>query len=195
MNTTNAEYFTFNVDNSLLLVGQTGTGKSVLEDKYIERLIKAYTPDKLKFVLLDMTTVDFAQLRDDSSIYILEDIIGNAHKGLDVLQETVEMAEERADTNVTEPLTVVCIEECDMAMVDFERFNNLLTRLNQVAADANMKVIFSTSRPSPEVLSEKLIKSFDLILAGKLTDTDYAFLGVEQSPTLEPYSFSVTNHR
>jgi DNA segregation ATPase FtsK/SpoIIIE-like protein len=194
MNITNSEYFTFNVDNSLLLVGQTGTGKSVLEDKYIERLIKAYTPDKLKFVLLDMTTVDFAQVRDNNSAYVLEDVSGDADKGLDVLQQMAEKAEERAAKNVTEPLIVVCIEECDMAMVDYERFNKLLTRLNQVAAAANMKVIFSTSRPSPKVLSKELLTSFDLILAGKLTDTAYAFLGVEQPPTHEPFDFIVTHH-
>lgn len=194
MNTTNAEYFTFNVDASLLLVGQSGTGKSVLEDKYIERLLKAYTSDKLQFVLLDMTAVDFSQLRDDNTAYILEDVRVDANKGLDVLQQMVEKAEERAAAHDTELLIVVCIEECDMAMVDYDRFNDLLTRLNSVAAEANMKVIFSTSRPSPQVLSEKLIASFDLILAGKLTDTDYAFLGIEKPLTYEPFNFVVKQH-
>lgn len=194
MYTTNAEYFTFNVDASLLLVGQSGTGKSVLEDKYIERLLKAYTPDKLQFVLLDMTAIDFSQLRDENAAYILEDVRVDADKGLDVLQQTVEKAEERAAANDNEPLIVVCIEECDMAMVDYERFNDLLTRLNGIASEANMKVIFSTSRPSPQVLSEKLIASFDLILAGKLTDTDYAYLGIQQPLTYEPFNFVVTQH-
>ncbi len=113
MNITNAEYFTFNIDNSMLLVGQTGTGKTVLEDKYIERLLKSYTSDKLQFILLDMTGVDFGQLRDNHPDYIKEDVSFDSGKGLDVLEVTAHLAEERATSGSKEPLLVLLIEECD----------------------------------------------------------------------------------
>ncbi len=192
MNITSSEYFTFNVDSSLLLVGQTGTGKSVLEDKYIERLLKSYTSDKLKFILLDMTGVDFYKLRDNHKEYIQEDVQFDSDKGLDVLEATAQLAEDRATSNVKEPMIVLLIEECDMAAADQEHFDSLLIRINKVAPAANMKVIYSTSRPAPDVVSRKLLDSFDLILAGTLVEADYKYLGVEQPTIHEPYDFVVT---
>lgn len=189
---TNAEYFTFNVDSSLLLVGQTGTGKSVLVDKYIERLINSHTPDKLKFILLDMTGVDFELLRENYQNYIQEDIKFDSGKGLDVLEVTAHHAEERANSTEKEPLLVLLIEECDMAAVDQEHFDSLLIRINEVASSANMKVIYSTSRPAPDVVSRNLLKSFDLILAGTLSETDYKNLGIKKPEEHSSYDFVVT---
>lgn len=192
MNITNAEYFTFNVDNSMLLVGQTGTGKSVLEDKYIERLLKSYTSDKLQFILLDMTGVDFGQLRDNHPDYIKEDVSFDSGKGLDVLEVTAHLAEERAASGTIEPLLVLLIEECDMAAIDQEHFDSLLVKINNVASEANMKVIYSTSRPAPDVVSRKLLESFDLILAGTLVETDYDNLGIKKPDEHPAYDFVVT---
>ena len=194
MNITNADYFTFNVDNSILLVGQSGTGKSVLVDKYIERLIKSHSPDKLKFILLDMTGVDFEQIRGSHSDYIKEDVKFDSCKGLDILEVTAHLAEERTNSTDKEPLLVLLIEECDMAAVDQAHFDSLLIRINEVASAANIKVIYSTSRPAPDVVSRKLLESFDLILAGTLVEADYKYLGVEQPTSHEPYNFVVTSH-
>ena len=192
MNTTNAEYFTFNVDNSMLLIGQTGTGKSVLVDKYIERLLKSHAPDKLKFILLDMTGVDFDRLREKHQEYIQEDIKFDSGKGLDVLEVTAHLAEERANSNDKEPLLVLLIEECDMAAIDQEHFDSLLIRINKVASSANMKIIYSTSRPAQDVVSRKLIESFDLILAGTLAEPDYKILGIQKPEEHPAYDFVVT---
>ena len=193
MNITNSEYFTFNVDSSLLLVCQSGTGKSVLEDKYIERLLKSHIPDKLKFILLDMTGVDFNQLREDHKDYIQEDVKFDSDKGLDVLEVIAQLAEDRAASNIKDPLIVLLIEECDMAAADQEHFDSLIIRINKVASVANIKVIYSTSRPAPDVVSRKLLESFDLILAGTLVEADYKYLGVEQPTSHEPYDFVVTS--
>lgn len=192
MNITNAEYFTFNVDNSMLLVGQSGTGKSVLEDKYIERLLTSHTPDELQFILLDMTGVDFEQIREKYPDYIQEDIKFDSSKGLDVLEVTAHLAEERANSSDKKPLLVLLIEECDMAAVDQEHFDSLLVRINNVASAANMKVIYSTSRPAPDVVSRRLLESFDLILAGKLVETDYSNLGIKKPDEHPAYDFVVT---
>ena len=192
MNITNADYFTFNVDNSMLLIGQSGTGKSVLVDKYIERLLKSHTPDKLKFILLDMTGVDFEQLREKHQVYIQEDVKFDSGKGLDVLEVTAHLAEERANSNDKEPLIVLLIEECDMAAVDQEHFDSLLIRINKAASSANMKVIYSTSRPAPDVVSRDLLESFDLILAGTLSEVDYENLGINKPKEHPSYDFVVT---
>lgn len=192
MNLTTASYFTFNVDNSLLLVGQTGTGKSILVDKYLERLVKAHTHDELKFILLDMTGVDFMDIRDKHPEYILEDLKFNAEEALYILERFVSTVSERVETGTKERLLVLCIEECDMAAIDQKRFDNALIKVNRAAKEANVKVIYSTSRPAPDVVSHRLIDSFDLILAGKLSDADYKHLGVQRPEKLDNYEFVVT---
>lgn len=193
MNITNAEYFTFNVDNSLLLVGQTGTGKSVLEEKYLKRLITSHTADELKFVLLDMTGVDFSDIRENHPEYILEDIKFDAEKGLELLNRFATTVAERMETRTSIPLLVLCIEECDMAAVDQKRFDEALIKINGYAKVANVKVIFSTSRPAPDVLSKLLINSFDVILAGTLGESDYEYLGIPMPREHNRYDFIVTS--
>ncbi len=192
MNVTNAEYFTFNVDSSLLLVGQTGTGKSVLEDRYIERLLSSFSPDELKFVLIDMTGVDFFQIRDNHKDYIMEDVKFDSSKGLAVLEQVDTLAKERVSSQNITPLIVLCIEECDMAALNQTRFDNSLISINKIAKSANIKVIYSTSRPAPDVVSSRLLNSFDLILAGTLVDTDYEYLGVQKPKEHKKFEFVVT---
>ncbi len=139
-----------------------------------------------------MTGVDFGQLRDNHPDYIKEDVSFDSGKGLDVLEVTAHLAEERATSGSKEPLLVLLIEECDMAAIDQEHFDSLLTRINNVASEANMKVIYSTSRPAPDVVSRKLLESFDLILAGTLVESDYENLGIEKPDEHPAYDFVVT---
>ncbi len=98
--------------------------------------------------------------------------------------------------SVTKPLIFICIEECDMAFIEAPRFENALIEINANAKQANMKLIFSTSRPSPSVISKKLMNSFDLIVAGRLaSDADYEYLGVPKQQNLEPYSFTIVENK
>jgi hypothetical protein len=58
-----------------------------------------------------------------------------------------------------------------------------------------MKLIYSTSRPAPDVVSKELIASFDLIMTGQLaSEADAKHLGVSFRTKSEPYSFLVTQH-
>ncbi len=79
-----------------------------------------------------------------------------------------------------------------MAAIDQEHFDSLLVRINNVASEANMKVIYSTSRPAPDVVSRKLLESFDLILAGTLVETDYDNLGIKKPDEHPAFDFVVT---
>lgn len=68
MNITNSDYFTFNVHNSALIVGQTGTGKTEFVRSMLRRYEKAYTPEQMKYVIFDLKLVEFATHRPDGSI-------------------------------------------------------------------------------------------------------------------------------
>lgn len=195
MNITNASYFTFNVDNTMFLTGQTGSGKSVLQDKLIDGLVNGHTPESLQFVLLDMTSVDFEDLREKHKEFVQKYVAIDSEEGLRVLEEMAKLSQVRIDESVTKPLIFICIEECDMAFIEPPRFENALMKINTNAKKANMTLIFSTSRPAPDVISKQLMNSFDLIVAGQLaSDADHEYLGVPKSQNVEPYSFTIIDN-
>jgi len=65
MNITNADYFTFNAHNSTLLIGQTGSGKTYMVRKLVERYMKGYKPDELKFAFFDLKQVEFMDFTEE----------------------------------------------------------------------------------------------------------------------------------
>ena len=190
MYTTNADYFSFNVDNSILLVGQTRSGKSYLEDRYIEKLLKAYKPGELQFVFLDMTHLDFSDVTKNHQEYVRV-YSGDAVKSLEILEELAELSEERIKSSQLSPLLFILIEECDIVMIGRDRFEEAVVKINTNAKLANMKLIYSTSRPGEAEIPKKMLKSFDLILAGRLSNNDRNYLGVPMINDQDPYTFTV----
>lgn len=192
MNITNADYFTFNVDNSIFIAGQTGSGKSYLVHKLVDRLQTALSPDEVKFVFFDLKYVEF---QDTNKDYLYEEVISDPKIGLQKLDNLAKLSEERIKTNEKKTLIFIYIEECDMAAVDQSRFDNAVIKINQNAKSANMKLIYSTSRPAIDVVSKRLLASFDLIMVGQLaSNMDAKHLGVPYSEKLDPYSFLVSQH-
>ncbi len=192
MNTTNADYFTFNAHNTMLLIGQSGSGKSYLAHKLIDRFTTAYSPNDLKLALFDMKQVEFVRPEDVKPEYLLFDVVIDPEAGLGNLEELVDSAKARITEGTKSPLVFIYIEECDMAALDHARFERALTTLNKLAKDANMKIVYSTSHSSPNIVSDKLAESFELILAGELQDIDRARLNItDETVGLEKYSFLV----
>lgn len=202
---TNADYFTFNVDNSIFLAGQTGTGKSEFVRRYIRRIEKAYTPEEMQYVIFDLKQVEFSthfastgevNEKGAKAEYLYKDVIFDPNEGLDVLEELADLSDERIKGSITKPFLFIYIEECDMAMVNQERFSKSVMTINNNAKQANMKLIFSTSRPSPDVIPKPLLASFDLVIAGELaSDADHEWLGVPKPKTWERYSFVVVDNK
>jgi hypothetical protein len=201
---TDASYFTFNVDNSIFLTGQTGVGKSEFVRRYMRRIEGAYSPDEMRYVIFDLKRVEFsthfahdgAPNKDGAKQeYLYRDVILDPILGLDVLEELAELAENRVKEAITQPFIFIYIEECDMALIDQERFSKAVTAINKYARQTNMKLIYSTSRPGPDVIPKSLLDSFDLIIAGELaSDTDYEYLGVPKPKDWEQFSFIVVNN-
>lgn len=192
MNTTSEDYFTFNVGDSVLLVGQTGTGKSVLVEKLMERMVRAKAPEELKFALFDNTGVDYGEFAAQHPEYVLVHVSTDAEKALLGLMELANMAVVRAKLGKSQSQIVVLIEECDIAALDQEKFDTAVIKINENAKAANVKLLYSTSRPAPDVVSKKLIASFDFVLSGTLASAaDAEHLGVPNSTAIKPYEFVV----
>lgn len=192
MNTTNRDYFTFNVDNSALVVGHTGSGKTEFVRQLIERLQEAQSTEEVKFVIFDMKVVEFSDTNKD---YLYCDVITDPDTGLVKLDELAELAIQCSESGTNKPQIFIYIEECDIAAVDQKRFNKAVITINNNALKANMKLIYSTSRPSPDVVSKELIESFDLILAGTLASTaDERYLGIPNGMSTKLHEFVVKDN-
>ena len=198
MNKTDRDYFTFNVGNSILLVGQTGSGKSFLLDALFERFVKAKKPEELQFVIFDMTLFEVMNIREGYPEYIDLVVTPETHESeetMGILEKYAELAKTGRPDGTTE--IVILIEECDMAAAYPGRFHEAVMTINNNAAKANMKLIFSTSRPSRDIVPADFRDSFDIILCGLLASKyDEETLGVPGgSGNTTPYSFIVKENK
>lgn len=194
--TTNADYFTFNVHNSMLLVGQTGSGKSELVRRYIRRLEKAFTPEQMQYVLYDLKQCEFPTSYKDGAKeeYLYTPVRTGTPEDMTYLEELADLAQARADGNEAKnKLLFIYIEECDLAVQYPDRFHAAVVTINKYARMANMKLVFSTSSPRRDVVPPDFRDSFELILSGPLASRfDEETLGVSDTQSIMfPYEFIV----
>lgn len=190
MNTTNKDYFTFNVHNSALVVGQTGSGKTELARQYIRRLEAAFTPEQMKYVIYDLKQAEFDLAYEGGAKqeYLYAPIRTGKPEDMDYLEELAVLTQERAAQEHPTPFLFIYIEECDLAAQYPDRFHKAVITINYNAVNANMKLIFSTSRPSPDIITPELRDSFDLLLVGNLASkADEETLGSRGSLTAHDF--------
>lgn len=198
MNTTNKDYFTFNVHNSALVVGQTGSGKTELVRQYIRRLEQAFTPEQMMYVIYDLKVVEFDPKWDGGAKqeYLYTLVRTGKPEDMDYLEELAQLAEKRATEEEPQPMIFIYIEECDLAVQYPDRFHDAVIIINTNAKRANMKLIFSTSRPSPDIITPDFRDSFDLILSGNLaSETDEKTVGITGAISLPPHEFIVKENK
>lgn len=155
----------------ILLVGATGSGKSIFHNHLYRELSKNNLPSDIKFVFLDMTQVDFMDWK--SPYLFLPPVSGD--DAMDVLEGLTE-------PGMNLPKTLfVHIEECDLIVQHPERFKKALKLL---LAKEGVHIVFSTSRISREdVLQDWLLDMVDVKIIFKLNSKeDCAFLGTDSSP-------------
>ena len=198
MNITNTDYFTFNIHNSAVVVGQTGSGKTELVKSYIKRLEQAFTPEQMQYVIYDLKQIEFdPEYGGVKEEYLYTPVRTGKPEDMDCLEQLAGLAQARADGNeAKDKLLFIYIEECDMACAYPDRFPRAVMTINKYAKQANMKLIYSTSRPAQDTLPTELRNSFDLLLCGSysLLPANAEAVGIPQAVNLDTYQFIVLEH-
>ncbi len=157
----------------VLLTGMTGSGKSVFHSHLYREFVRAYTPEELGFIFLDMTRSDFLESEWDVR-YLAQPIVRDIEEAFRVL--------ENAGTSDTDRKLVIHIEECDMVYRDRARMEAALDRLK---AKENVMVVYSTSRPDPVYLADWMRRYIDMkVVFVVSSEADSRFLLGNDAATL-----------
>ncbi len=176
-------YLDFAKDNIhlTLLVGTTGSGKSVFHNNLYKGLISKNSPDTLGLVFLDMTQVDFMNWHGPYLLY--PPATGDSVIG--VLENIAELSKLRAAGKEGANRAIfVHIEECDMLIKYPDRTKKALQAILETKAKNNIYIMFSTSRPDPvAVVTDWLLSLTDLKVVFNLAnEDDCKVLGVGTDP-------------
>ena len=156
----------------MLVAGQTGSGKSVFLQCLINSVLFRYTPDEVKFVIIDFKRVEFFNYTGLPNL-LTGKVIDEHQDALDALKGLCEEMDRRYQILAEDPVgcdsiveynaahpdkpfpIIVCIidEYADMIGSNLKKeFAGYVTRLVQKARAASIHVIISTQRPSVDVI-------------------------------------------
>ena len=174
----------------LLIGGRTGAGKSVWVNSMIYSLISRYSPEEVRFVMIDPKVME---LQGYNNIpHMLAPVIHNVNDVIRALDWLVNEMKNRfqkfKEQNVINiggfnkkikngeiageslPIIVCIIDElADLMMINPRRIEILLVRLAQLGKSAGIHLIVATNRPTHDVLSELMISNFPSRIAFKVT--------------------------
>lgn len=174
----------------LLIGGRIGAGKSVWVNSMICSLISRYSPEEVRFLMIDLKVME---LQGYNNIpHMLAPVIHNVNDVIRALDWLVNEMKNRfqkfEEQNVINiggfnkkikngeiageslPIIVCIIDElADLMMINPRRIEILLVRLAQLGKSAGIHLIVATNHPARDVLSELMISNFPSRIAFKVT--------------------------
>ena len=174
----------------LLIGGRTGAGKSVWVNSMIYSLISRYSPEEVRFVMIDPKVMELQVYNNIPHmlapvIHNVNDVIRALDWLVNEMKNRFQEFEEQNVINIWEfnkkikngeiageslPIIVCIIDElADLMMINPRKIEILLVRLAQLGKRAGIHLIVATNRPARDVLSELMISNFPSRIAFKVT--------------------------
>lgn len=171
----------------LLIAGATGSGKTVCVNSIVINLLFNFTPDELKFIMIDPKRVELAVFNELP--HLLSPVVTEPKKVASALDWVVSEMESRyelfAKTGVrnidlyNEKITkagaaklsyiVVIIDElADLMMVAQQDIESAITRLAQLSRAVGIHIILATQRPSVDVITGVIKANFPARISFKV---------------------------
>lgn len=152
----------------LLVAGTTGSGKSVCMHSILLSLLRNYSSDMLKLVLIDPKQVEFAAYSDLPHLYGGE-VAFDSLKAIDIIDSLVEEIENRNSelknagvvslaegyrkNRLSLPWIVVFVEEMADLFLQSRAVEQGLIQLAQKARSVGIHLVLSTQRPDAETFN------------------------------------------
>ena len=172
----------------LLIAGATGSGKSVCVNAIICSLLFQYTPDDLKFILVDPKRVELTVY--NGIPHLINDVITEVETVVAVLGWAVKEMETRykklekvgvrnidaynermkSASKPKMPYTVIVIDElADIMMMAPDDVEKLVVRLAQMSRAVGIHLVLATQRPSVNVVTGLIKANFPSRIAFAVT--------------------------
>ncbi|NOX60763.1 MAG: DNA translocase FtsK [Chloroflexi bacterium] len=172
----------------LLVAGATGSGKSVCINSIICSLLFQYTPDQLRFVMVDPKRVELTGYNGiphlvDQVVTDVEKVIGVLHWATTEMDRRYKELERSGARNIeaynmkrmTEgqsimPYVVIVVDElADIMMMAPDEVERSLVRLAQMARATGIHLVIATQRPSVNVVTGLIKANFPSRIAFAVT--------------------------
>ena len=169
----NNEVYYLDLSNisSILITGETGTGKSnFIHSMLISILLKN---NNIELVLIDPKQVELQKyLELPNTFKLLGNNTLNSLKDLTYVLALIEERKKLDNLNNVKDVIVVIDEITDI--MDFEYTDNILDNIISVASNYKIHVVLSTNLNSKEYISKRLLNKFDFIITFDLADESIA---------------------
>jgi S-DNA-T family DNA segregation ATPase FtsK/SpoIIIE len=161
----------------LLIAGATGSGKTVCLNSIICCLLLHYTPNDLRFIMIDPKRVEMTSF--NSIPHLATPVIVDTNKALGTLRwlnqemdkryhklaadgaRNIEGYNKSREGDEKLPYLVLVIDElADLMMAGFDEVEHVLCRLAQLARATGIHLIVATQRPSVDVVTGLIKANF-----------------------------------
>ncbi len=161
----------------LLIAGATGSGKTVCLNSIICCLLLHYTPNDLRFIMIDPKRVEMTPF--NSIPHLAAPVIVDTNKALGTLRWLNQEMDKRYQNLAADgarniegynksrggdeklPYLVLVIDElADLMMAGFDEVEHVLCRLAQLARATGIHLIVATQRPSVDVVTGLIKANF-----------------------------------
>lgn len=151
----------------VLIVGTTGSGKTVLQRTLLASMMHHNDPERLRIVLIDGKNGRGLETFEGSP-HVVGNVITGVDESVHALRWLVEQMEQRDRERRSTPVVVIAIDElADLAMRDAEIVASL-TRIAQRGREAGIHIVATTQRPDSSVMTGLLKSNFPARFVGRV---------------------------
>lgn len=188
-------YSSLQKENSFLITGTVGTGKSMFLNDMLITFLYTKTPEELKMILIDPKKIEFSNYNDIP--HLLTPVVTNINNAFRTLEKLIVETESRCDTfnslkvkNIQKynklieekepkselnkmPYILVVIDELsNLLFVDKTKFIELITKISSMSRTTGIYLIATTNQPY--AVEKELKEALHSTISFSLTESLYA---------------------
>jgi len=170
----------------LLIAGTTGSGKTVCVNTIIASLLFRYSPEELKFIMIDPKMVELASFNglphllcpvvtDFKKVsgalnWVVEQMEARYQLFAEVGSRNIDMYNEQIEETMSKlPYIIIIIDElADLMSIAQNDIENAITRLAQLSRAVGIHIILATQRPSVDVITGVIKANFPARISFKV---------------------------